>query len=48
LPNSVVDACTVNAFKAQLDKFWLHQAVKFDFTANPTDTGNRSEEAVNW
>jgi len=24
----------VNAFKAQLDKFWLHQAVKFDFTAD--------------
>jgi len=22
LPNSVVDACTVNAFKARLDKFW--------------------------
>jgi len=25
LPNSVVDACTVNAFKARLDKFWWHQ-----------------------
>jgi len=24
LPNSVVDACTVNAFKARLDKFWKH------------------------
>ena len=23
-----VDASTVNAFKAQLDKFWTHQAVK--------------------
>jgi len=22
LPNSVFDACTVNAFKARLDKFW--------------------------
>ena len=22
-----------NAFKARLDKIWLHQAVKFDFTA---------------
>jgi len=28
----------VNAFKARLDKIWLHQAVKFDFTANLTDT----------
>ena len=38
LPNSVVDACTVNAFKARLDKFWKHQAVKFDFTADLTGT----------
>jgi len=44
LPNSVVDASTVNAFKARLDKFWSHQAVKFDFTADLTGTGNRSEE----
>ena len=35
---------TVNAFKARLDKFWSHQAVKFDFTAVLTGTGNRSEE----
>ena len=34
LPNSIVDANTVNAFKARLDKFWLHQAVKYDFTAD--------------
>ena len=27
LPYSVVDACTVNAFKARLDKFWQHQLV---------------------
>ena len=39
-----VDASTVNAFKARLDKFWSHQAVKFDFTAVLTGTGNRSEE----
>jgi len=25
LPNSIVDAFTVNAFKACLDKFWQHQ-----------------------
>ena len=42
LPNTVVDAGTVNAFKARLDKFWSHQVVKFDFTANLTGTGNRS------
>ena len=46
LPNSVVDACTANAFKARLDKFWKHQSVKFDFTADLTGTGNRSEEVI--
>ena len=39
-------ACTVNAFKARLDKFWKHQSVKFDFTADLTGTGNRSEEVI--
>jgi len=42
LPNSVV-ACTVNVFKVRLDKFWQHQGVKFDFTADLMGTGNRSE-----
>jgi len=48
LPNSVVDASTINAFKAQLDKFWMHQAVKYEFTADLTGTGNRSEEVPKW
>jgi len=47
LPNSVVNASTVNAFKARLDKFWSHQAVKYDFTADLTGTGNRSVEVIN-
>jgi len=38
--------CTVNAFKARLDKFWQHQLLKFDFTADLTGTGNRSEEVI--
>ena len=46
LPNSVVDACTVNAFKARLDKFWQHQLVKSDFTTDLMGTGNRSEEVI--
>jgi len=41
LLNSVVDACTVNAFKTRLHKFWQHKAVKFDFTANLTGTGRQ-------
>jgi len=41
LPNSVVNANSVNAFKARLDKFWLHQGkVMFDFTADLIGTGN--------
>ena len=46
LPNSVVDVSTANAFKARLDKFWSPQAVKYDFTADLTGTGNRSEEVI--
>jgi len=40
LPNAVVDAGTV---KSRLDKFWQHQAVKFDSRCDLTGTGNRSE-----
>ena len=29
-----------DAFKARLGKIWLHQAVKFDFMADLTGTGN--------
>ena len=36
----------VNAFKARLDKFWSYQAVKYDFTADLTETKNRSEEVI--
>jgi len=43
LSNSFVEACSVNAIKACLDKIWSHQDVKFDFTANLTGTGNQSE-----
>jgi len=43
LPNSVVEACSLNAFKTRLDKVWSHQDVKFDFTASLIGTGNRSE-----
>jgi len=46
LTNSVVDACTVSAFKARLDKFWQQRAVKCDFTADLTHTRKRSEEVI--
>jgi len=38
--------CTVNAFKTRLDEFRQHRSVKFDFTADLTGTGNRSEEVI--
>jgi len=46
LPNSVVNASTLNAFKARLDKYWSHQAVKFDFTADLTGIRNRCDKII--
>ena len=46
LPNDVVDVNNVNKFKARLDKFWMHQDVKFDFTAYLTGIGDRSVRAI--
>jgi len=46
LPNYVVDANTVNQFKACLDKFWMHQDVKYDFTADLTGIGDRSVHEI--
>ena len=36
LPNCVVDVSTINQFKARLDKFWLHQDILYDYTADLT------------
>jgi len=36
----------INAFKARLDKFWQHQAVKFDVTVEMISTENRLEEVI--
>jgi len=41
--NHVVDSInTVNLFKTRLDRFWVNQDVKYDFTADLTGTGDRS------
>jgi len=42
LSNIVVDVDTVCLFKARLDKFWMHQVVKYDFTADLAGIGDRS------
>ena len=36
LSNYVVDVSTISQFKARLDKFWMHQDVLCDFTADLT------------
>ena len=33
---------TINQFKARLDKFWLHQDILYDYTADLTGIGDRS------
>ena len=43
LHNYVVDVLSIDLFKLRLDKFWALQDIMFDWTANLTGTGNRSE-----
>ena len=43
LSNNVVEVDTVDKFKLRLDKFWMYQDIKYDFTAELTGTGDRSE-----
>ena len=46
MPNTVVDVefvDIVNLVKSRLDKFWMHQKVKYDYTAELAGTRNRSE-----
>ena len=42
LPNCGMDVSTINQFKARLDKFWMHQDVLYDYTADLTGIGDRS------
>jgi len=49
LPNYVVDVDTVWSvclFKTRLDKFWMHQDVMYDFTADLTGIGDRSVREI--
>ena len=43
LPNYVVDVQSIEVIKVRLDKFWAQQEVMFDWTADLTGTGDRSE-----
>jgi len=42
LPACFIDVNTVNLFKACLDRFWVNQDVKNDFTADLTGNRDRS------
>jgi len=46
LPDCIVDFNFVALFKKRLDKFWVDQNVMFDWTADITRTGDRSEYIV--
>jgi len=37
---------SIDVFKVRLDKFWAQQEVMFDWTADLTGTGDRSEYTV--
>ena len=43
LPNVVFLASSLDTFKNRLDRFWGNQDVKYDYTAELTRAGNRSE-----
>jgi len=48
LPNCVVGVSTINQFKARSDfKFWMHQDVLHDYTADLTGIGDRSVHETN-
>jgi len=42
IPIHVVLSETINTFKSQLDKFWQHQDMIYDFQAELHGTGGRS------
>jgi len=43
LLNAVVDVDSVDLFKSRLDNFWMFQDVKYDYTVDLADTGDRYE-----
>jgi len=43
LLDHVVDVNSLKQFKTRLDKFWRNQYVMFDWTAEISRTGDRSE-----
>jgi len=46
LPYNVVDAENTNTFKARLDKFWQDQDMLYNYRAELTGVGSRSQCSV--
>ena len=42
LPNDVVNASSLNVFKNRLDNHWINQDVMYDWHADISGTGSRS------
>ena len=43
LPEILISAATTDTFKRRLDKFWQHQDILYDYKAELTGVGNRSQ-----
>jgi hypothetical protein len=43
LPNNIVKVDSINQFKNRLDKFWQHQEILYNYKAELTGIGSRSE-----
>jgi len=43
LPEIVISVNTTDTFKRRLDKFWQHQDILYDYKAELTGVGNRSQ-----
>ena len=46
MPDFVVKVDSVDVFKKRLDKYWSYQDFMFDYTAEITGIGDRSELTV--
>ena len=46
LPDYVVNVDTVNNFKNKLDKFWCNQDMLYNYEADLTGIGSRSQSII--
>ena len=46
LPNNIIMSLTTNQFKNSLDKFWINQEVRYNYDAELSGIGSRSENST--